>query len=1226
MTRKRIAYFLAFALMAGITLCHAYTTENATFLDFSDSGVNVTAGPFSGYSVKNTTVTLSAAGTYVFSGSCSNGSIKVKKATAGVVRIVLAGVTLTAGGSETTDEEGLVVHTATAPLLVNKDNTVIIEAYAGTVNTLTDSPYNNDDSAPSDSTDTENAVLKVKAGSTATLCGTGTLKIVSFGKNGIKAGSETDSPSLLKIKDLTLDVTAKVNDGISVESAVKFYSGDITVKAAGDAIQAEPDEEDASGAGDVVIYGGALRLTAGGEGIQASNELYVSGGSITVTAGEDGLKGEKNVFIDGGEINVTSTLDGIQSDEGGVYITGGTINVKAGGGASTRLTGDSDSCKGIKAETTLFVTAGDFVVNSADDCLHSDNAIAITGGTFTLATSTSGKNSTYNGGDAIHADNTLVVGKNGGGVTTPSVTVTSCYEGLEAAKIYVLSGYVNVASSDDGFNAGNKNIASESTTAFSMNIYGGEIHIKAAGDGLDSNGNMKIYGGTIEVNCTANGGNNALDTADRGYLSVSGSGSLAALGPSDMVVTPNANYSTVPYVTFGSASQGGPGGGPGGMPGGMPGGFGGSSSGTSISIPSGTTWSIRNSSGTTLATGTTASTVSYVVFASSSLTANQTYYLVYGSTQKSATATASKASSVTQESIPSVAQVTSAYLGTGTEEYLLTVNGVTTEKAQGQTITVTAEDVEGSTFLSWSAEGIELDAPAARTQTFNMPANDVTLTANYDDDSNPVLRFSDSAITRVSGTARGYTLDGTTLSITSANTYVLSGTCSDGVISIKKGLADVTIVLDGLVLGNTTTAPIVCGKGASVLIELADGSENTLSDSEYNNDDIHADNANAENAVIKGKKGGTSITIGGSGSLTINANGKNGIKVAAEGTLTLQDSISLTVNASVNDAISSDNLLTITGGTYIISAAGDGLVASPDEDDASSQGSVTIGGGTITITAGDDAIQARTLNVSGGQITATGVASSLDITSGNITDGALELYATGADGSALLYADALKMSGGSLIAGDSNSASQGLSVGEGLYSALVAHTGIAANESYTCCLSDGRTMEITLLQSITHLVIANADIQGATAFTAFSTTLVPGWNLVVVPVEYSEDEISGLSAFSFSLSSSCYVQGAKAGQPALVLATTGETTLSGRTAENCWILPKKNGWHLVGAPFDIPSAILGETQAWSWENGTFQKVTDGLVGGKAYWLHVEYNEFGDYSEGAQNIKWLGISD
>ena len=197
----RIATFLTLTLIVAIVSCSAYTTDNATFFEFSDSGVAVTEGPFKA-AIKGTAVTINSAGTYVFSGSCADGSIKVKKATEGTVKVVLAGLTLTAGGAETTDEEGLTVHTATSPLLINKENNVIVEAYAGTINTLTDSPYNNDDTATSAATDTENAVLKIKAGSNVTLCGTGTLKLVSYGKNGIKAGSETDLTSLLKIKEL----------------------------------------------------------------------------------------------------------------------------------------------------------------------------------------------------------------------------------------------------------------------------------------------------------------------------------------------------------------------------------------------------------------------------------------------------------------------------------------------------------------------------------------------------------------------------------------------------------------------------------------------------------------------------------------------------------------------------------------------------------------------------------------------------------------------------------------------------------------------------------------------------------------------------------------------------------------------------------------------------------------------------------------------------------------
>ncbi|MBQ6473232.1 MAG: carbohydrate-binding domain-containing protein, partial [Victivallales bacterium] len=124
MTRK-IACIFASLICA--MLCSAYTTDNATFFEFSDTGVTVTEGKYTGYKTSGAAVTLNGAGTYVFSGECSDGSIKVAKATTGTVRIVLAGLTLTNTGTETT---------AVAPLLVNKSNTVVIEAFEGTTNTL----------------------------------------------------------------------------------------------------------------------------------------------------------------------------------------------------------------------------------------------------------------------------------------------------------------------------------------------------------------------------------------------------------------------------------------------------------------------------------------------------------------------------------------------------------------------------------------------------------------------------------------------------------------------------------------------------------------------------------------------------------------------------------------------------------------------------------------------------------------------------------------------------------------------------------------------------------------------------------------------------------------------------------------------------------------------------------------------------------------------------------
>lgn len=104
-------------------------------------------------------------------------------------------------------------------------------------------------------------------------------------------------------------------------------------------------------------------------------------------------------------------------------------------------------------------------------------------------------------------------------------------------------------------------------------------------------------------------------------------------------------------------------------------------------------------------------------------------------------------------------------------------------------------------------------------------------------------------------TESGLSIDGTTLTIEQAGTYVLSGTCSDGSVKVKKGVTGVTLVLSGLDLTSSTTASITCGKSSGVTILAAEGTENALTDAAANNGDNYPDNADAENAVIKCKDG-----------------------------------------------------------------------------------------------------------------------------------------------------------------------------------------------------------------------------------------------------------------------------------------------------------------------------------------------------------------------------------
>ena len=104
-----LALALALSLLSG---CAADQKENTatvsgTKIQFTDS--KITASSSSGVTIDGTNLTITGSGTYVLSGSCTNGSVKVEKDADGVT-LVLNGLTLT---SETT-----------APILCGKGSAV----------------------------------------------------------------------------------------------------------------------------------------------------------------------------------------------------------------------------------------------------------------------------------------------------------------------------------------------------------------------------------------------------------------------------------------------------------------------------------------------------------------------------------------------------------------------------------------------------------------------------------------------------------------------------------------------------------------------------------------------------------------------------------------------------------------------------------------------------------------------------------------------------------------------------------------------------------------------------------------------------------------------------------------------------------------------------------------------------------------------------------------------
>lgn len=333
----------------------AYDTDGATAFTFTDIAITAKDGDCTGYDIDGTALTIEAAGTYIVSGSCQSGSITVKKGVTGVT-LVLSGLTLTADG--------------TAAIACNKSSGVTIVAQDGTANILSDTETNNDDSYP-DNTDAENAVIKCKDGSQVTLCGSGSLTVNANGKNGIKSGATTDEEgeAWLVIRDLTLTISAPVNDAINAEASLTILSGDLTIDAGDDAVHSDYYLTVGAAGTD----GPTITVNSCNEGLEAA-DLSIAGGHITIHAGDD-------------------CLNAANSD-----LTGYAFTLSISGGT---LVMDTTSGDGIDSNGTLSISGGTVVVwtNSTADNqpLDADGTLSITGGTVLAAGGSAGMGITLSG-------------------------------------------------------------------------------------------------------------------------------------------------------------------------------------------------------------------------------------------------------------------------------------------------------------------------------------------------------------------------------------------------------------------------------------------------------------------------------------------------------------------------------------------------------------------------------------------------------------------------------------------------------------------------------------------------------------------------------------------------------------------------------------------------------------------------------------------------------------
>lgn len=526
--------------------------------------------------VDGSKVTITGAGTYVLSGTISDGQIVVDSDDKDSVRLVLNGAEITCSNS--------------SAIWVKAGDTIITLA-DGTENTLTDGAEYTTDS------EDDEPKAAVYAKDDLTFNGSGSLTVNGNYKNGIQC------KDALKFVSGTYTITA-ANNGLVGKDSVSIKDGTYTITSGGDGIKSTNTDE--TDKGYVIIDGGTFTITAEGDGIQAETLLRVNDGDFTITTGggsenavqKNGMGGggpiggggqmpengsgrpedgrapgnQEAESSDGQSANADAAASDSNSSAGSTDTNtppekkdlpqgnGGqpgeppqnntdNSNSDSNGSADGSDTSDSDtsgnqmqpggtppdmnqqsseeedttSTKSLKSYVELVATGGTFNIDSCDDALHSDNSVEVTDGTYTINT----------GDDGIHADKTLNI--SGG-----TIDIQQCSEGIEGFDIVINDGDIRVTASDDAINAaGESSTDNSDTTADSeTNKEQTDNSVSDSGNGQqtgqmggqmeaeDQGATLTINGGSLYVNANGDG----LDA--NGDILITG-GNLTLHGPAD---------------------------------------------------------------------------------------------------------------------------------------------------------------------------------------------------------------------------------------------------------------------------------------------------------------------------------------------------------------------------------------------------------------------------------------------------------------------------------------------------------------------------------------------------------------------------------------------------------------------------------------------------------------------------------------------------------------------
>ncbi len=356
----------------------------------------------SGVNISGSTVTITSAGTYIISGSLSDGQIVIAASDSDKVQLVLNNAEINCNTS--------------AAVYVKSADKVFVTLPAGTTNSLgggTEYVQTDDNTvdgvifSKSDLTLNGTGTLKIDADyrhgivTKDTLCITGGTYVIDAVKTCL-AGKDG-----IKILDGSFTLTAgskglnSGNDDDAREGSIYIAGGTFTIKSEDDSIHAD---------GSCIIAGGTYTIAAGDDGIHANYDTIITDGSITITDSYEGIEGRR-ITVSGGTINLTASDDGINAATGGSSdeqrMPGGQKGEFGGFGRQKgadvqsqemQMPQDGQQPQEMQAPASrsasdddvyVKITGGTITVNAGGDGIDSNGNLYITGGTVYVAGPTS---------------------------------------------------------------------------------------------------------------------------------------------------------------------------------------------------------------------------------------------------------------------------------------------------------------------------------------------------------------------------------------------------------------------------------------------------------------------------------------------------------------------------------------------------------------------------------------------------------------------------------------------------------------------------------------------------------------------------------------------------------------------------------------------------------------------------------------------------------------------